>query len=285
MVALVAVLLVLTGFVRAGPVAVDDLGREVELPAPAVRIVSLAPHLTEILFSLGVGDRVVGTSRFSDYPPAAQQIPVVGDAFGVNVETVIALDPDIVFAWSTGGVNRALSRLQDLGVVVYFNEAESIEGIGRTMVMMGVLVGREARGLELQREFEQEIDRIHRRWETGPVRSVFFQISGDALYTVNGTHLMGQAIELCHARNIFAAESVPVPMASEESVLSADPDIIVISRPKDAQSSGWEKKWSQYPGFSDKIRRIDPGLISHPSMRMLPGIEQLCAVIHGQGDA
>ena len=103
-------------------VVIDDLGNTVRISKPAAKIVSLAPHLTELLFSLGVGDRIVGTSRYSDYPPAAKNIPVVGDAFSVNVEAVVALQPDIVFAWSTGGANRALVRLKKLGYAIFLNE-------------------------------------------------------------------------------------------------------------------------------------------------------------------
>ena len=107
---------------------VDDLGNQVMLESPAVRIVSLAPHLTEILFELGVGDNVIATVSYADFPEEAKLIPRVGDAFSVNVEQLVAMQPDIIFAWESGGVNKALKRLENLGFTIFRNEAPSLAG-------------------------------------------------------------------------------------------------------------------------------------------------------------
>ena len=138
----------------------DDLQNIVQLEAPAGRIISLAPHLTELLFSLEVGEQIVGTSRYSDYPPAASQIQVIGDAFSVNVETVVNLKPDVIFAWSTGGANRAIESLRKLGYAIYLNEAKTFQGIGKTLVAMSKLVGKERQGLELEGQFQNRIEGI-----------------------------------------------------------------------------------------------------------------------------
>jgi iron complex transport system substrate-binding protein len=258
----------------------DDLENRVRLETPARRIISLAPHLTELLFSLQVGGRIVGTSRYSDYPPAAADIPVLGDAFSVSVETVVDLQPDIIFAWSTGGTNRALMSLRKLGYVIYLNEASTISGIGRTIVAMGELVGKHDLGLQLQRQLELKVATLKRaNAQLTPVR-VFFQISDQNLYTVNKHHLIGQAIDMCNGENVFAGETIAVPRVSKESIVVTDPDIIVISKPDDGSVSPWGKRWSEYAGFDDKLRWIDPGLISRPSLRMLDGVEQLCRLIH-----
>ena len=151
----------------AAIIVTDDLGNEVIIAAPAAKIISLAPHLTELLFSLGVGNRIKGTSRYSDYPPAAQGIPVVGDAFSVSVEAVVALEPDIVFAWSTGGSNRALERLKKLGYPIYLNEAESIDGIGNTLVAMAELVGRKKEGMKLRETLTERLIELRARTGRG----------------------------------------------------------------------------------------------------------------------
>jgi iron complex transport system substrate-binding protein len=261
-------------------VVTDDLGNEVKLAGPAGKIISLAPHLTELLFSLGVGHRIKGTSRYSDYPPAAQGIPVVGDAFSVSVEAVVALQPDIVFAWSTGGANRALERLKNLGYPIYLNEAETIDGIGNTLVAMAELVGRKQEGMKLRDSLVGKLIELRARYAGLPGVQVFFQISDQNLYSVNKHHLIGQALLICNAENIFANESIPVPLVSKESVVKRDPKVIIISRPVEGVISPWVKRWGAYEGYDEKLRWIDPGLISRPSLRMLKGIEQLCRLIH-----
>ena len=258
----------------------DDLQNIVQIAAPAKRIISLAPHLTELLFSLEVGEQLVGTSRYSDYPRGALDIPVIGDAFSVNVETVVDLQPDIIFAWSTGGANRALERLRKLGYAIYMNEAKTISGIGRTIVAMAELVGKRERGQLLQQQLQIRIAGLQESNAQLPPVRVFFQISDQDLYTVNKHHLIGQAIEICNGENVFAEETIAVPLVSKESIVITNPDIIIISRPNKGSVSPWEKKWAGYAGFGEKLRWIDPGLISRPSLRMLTGIEQLCELIH-----
>jgi|MDTC01.3.fsa_nt_gb iron complex transport system substrate-binding protein len=258
----------------------DDLQNIVQLEAPAGRIISLAPHLTELLFSLEVGEQIVGTSRYSDYPPAASQIQVIGDAFSVNVETVVNLKPDVIFAWSTGGANRAIESLRKLGYAIYLNEAKTFQGIGKTLVAMSKLVGKERQGLELEGQFQNRIEGIREANAGFPSPRVFFQISDQGLYTVNGQHLIGQAINICNGENVFAEQTIAVPLVSKESIVAADPDVIVISKPHPESVSPWEKRWNSYAGYGAKLRWIDPGLISRPSLRMLDGIEQLCGLIH-----
>lgn len=265
--------------VSARVVVTDDLNVEVAIERPAIRVIALAPHLTELLFSLGVGDRIVGTSRYSDYPEAAKKLKVVGDAFSVSVEAVVELQPDLIFAWATGGANRPLKRLKDLGFVIYVNEVSSIDGIGRTLSNMAALMGKEEEGLRLVDEFQRRLSRIRSSTQDLPAVDVFFQISDQSLYTVNRGHLIGQAIDMCNGNNVFADQVIPVPLVSQESVLIRNPDVLVISRPESGATSPWIRKWGAFEGYKEKIRWIDPGQISRPSLRMLDGIEQLCMVI------
>ena len=132
---------------------VDDLGNQVMLESPAVRIVSLAPHLTEILFELGVGDNVIATVSYADFPEEAKLIPRVGDAFSVNVEQLVAMQPDIIFAWESGGVNKSLKRLENLGFTIFRNEAPSLEGIANTIQEIAVLVGKAKTGQRLSNRY------------------------------------------------------------------------------------------------------------------------------------
>lgn len=274
------VLQLFTGACIAAVVATDDLGNRVELPEPAGRVISLAPHITEMLFALGVGHRIAGTSRYSDYPPAARELPVIGDAFTMNVEAIAARQPDLVFAWQTGGAGRAMARLKSLDIPVYVNEAGTIDGIGRTLLAMATLVGQQSRGETLKAGFEADVNALAAAHRDRPGVRVFFQISDQDLYTVNDQHLIGQAIAVCNGINVFGDQSMPVPLVSQESVLARSPDVIIISRAQGRGESPWLARWSRYPGYADKLRWIEPGLVSRPSLRMLEGMKQMCELIH-----
>ena len=252
---------------------VDDLGREVLLPAEPQRIISLAPHLTEMLFELGVGDRIVATVAHSDFPPAAEQIPRLGDAFTLSVEAVVAVEPDLVLAWSTGGNQRTLQQLADLGYPIYQNEAATLDDIAETLGKLGVLVGRRETGVQLASAFRASLKA--QRSHAGQSASVFFQISDNQLYTVNDQHLIGQAIQVCGAAKVFGQLELPVPMVSMESVIDANPDVILVASPVPGFRSRWEDEWARL-GWQGRTLYIDASLITRPGPRMLDGIKFLC---------
>ncbi len=265
---------------------VDDLGNQIVLESPAVRIVSLAPHLTEILFELGVGDNIIATVSYADFPVEAKQIPRVGDAFSVNVEQLVAMQPDIIFAWETGGANKSLKRLESLGFTIFRNEAPTLAGIADTIEQIAVLVGKAEAGLLLSHQYRARMAQLARvpvingSTEVNSAR-VFFQISDQDLYTVNGQHLIGQAIKLCGGENLFEGVPISVPLANLESVLRGQPDIIFITRLPATPASPWEDRWGQLLGDRTQILPVDPNLISRPSTRMLDGVEFMCSAIRG----
>jgi iron complex transport system substrate-binding protein len=267
-----------SSFCGADIKVIDDTGEVVTLAVPAKRIVSLAPHLTELLFSLNVGARVVGTVRFSDFPEAAKSIPVLGDAFAISLESIVSSEPELVVAWHTGGANNIIERLRTLGIPVYVNEALDIKSITRSIRALAVLVGRKEYGETLALKFGDEISRLQDVY-AGTNRKVFFQISDQSLFTINDSHLIGQAMSVCGVQNIFGDSLIPVPIVSKESVLAADPEIIVISQPIDSERSPWIEKWAEIEGYANRIRLIDPALISRPSLRMSKGVKELCDLV------
>jgi iron complex transport system substrate-binding protein len=139
---------------------VDDAETMIVLAEPASKIVSLSPHLTELLFSLGAGDRIKATVEFSDYPEAALKIPRLGNAFSVSVEAVIEQSPDLIVAWMTGGNQRTFEQLRSLGYPVFVNEASALGGIAAAVQQLGTLVGKPGRGLELAKKFRVDLERL-----------------------------------------------------------------------------------------------------------------------------
>ena len=257
---------------------VDDSGTTVVLAEPAGKIVSLSPHLTELLFSLGVGDRIEATVDFSDYPEAALNIPRLGNAFSVSVEAVIEQSPDLIVAWMTGGNHRTFEQLRALGYPVFVNEASSLVGIAAAVQQLGILVGKPERGLELAEKFRVDLQRLRQSSSGAGSPKVFFQISDAQLYTVNSQHLIGQAIEVCGANNIFSGVDFLVPMVSYESVVERNPDVLVVSSPYPGYKSAWDDRWNDL-GWGGRVRTIDASLITRPSLRMLDGIKMLCETL------
>jgi iron complex transport system substrate-binding protein len=258
---------------------VDDSGQEVVLSAAVKKVVSLAPHLTEVLFDLGVQDTLVGTSRYSDYPQAARHIDIIADAFQINVEAVIARQPDLILAWSSGGGSRALLKLKQLGFPVYRNEARTLADIGSTFVRLGTLFDKKEKGLALQARFSRALQNIRHQYAGQDLKRVYLQISERQLYSINDQHLIGQALQLCHATNVFGKEAMMVAPVSKESVLVRKPEVLIISSSIRGFSES-SRMWSQFQQFRGKIRFVDSGKLSRPSLRMLEGIEDLCAQVH-----
>ncbi len=276
---ILSLLLLAFGPVNAEIRVDDDLGLAVELDAQANRIVSLAPHLTEILFSLGVGEKIVGTVRYSDYPPEAKQIPQLGDAFSLNIEAVLAMRPDLIFAWHTGGINKPVQRLKDLGVPVFINESSTLTSIADGIARIATLVGVPGRGKILSENYLMQLDSLRVKADSAPV--VFFQVSDQDLYTVNSSHLIGQAIEHCGGNNLFSDLKPKVALVSKEAVVNGQPDLILITSASPGIKTPWADRWESYDSLKGRISFIDPNLISRPSYRMLEGINSLCDIISG----
>ena len=261
---------------------VDDLGNVHHIQQPVDRIISLAPHLTEILFALGVGDRIVGTVHYADYPPAAKAIPRLGDAFNVSVESVVASKPDIVLAWSTGGSSQSINQIRSMDIPVYMNEpgdiAQFLDGVER----IGAAIGESEAAFTLTTRFRLRLKEIG---SSDRHTRVFFQISDQSLYTVNGEHLIGHAIRHCGGQNVFEDIQPTVPQVSKEAVLSAQPELILITQLPGTKESEWFEEWRRYPSVIDRVEGIDPNLISRAGPRLLQGIERVCGMMSETGAA
>ena len=266
------------GIAFASVEVVDDLGIKVQLKSNPERIVSLSPHLTELLFSLGVGEKIVATVAHAGHPVAAKKIPRLGNAFSLSVEAIIELSPDLILAWSTGGNQTTLARLRELGYVIYVNEVGNLEGIGYSAARLGALVGELETGLQLESEYLQELSMIRSSEKSESGFKVFFQISDKQLYTVNGAHLIGQSISVCGGQNIFGDLPLSVSMVSLESVVDADPDRVIVARPYEGFVTNWSDTWRRL-GWDSRVRYIDASLVTRPSLRMIEGIKSMCKSI------
>ena len=205
--------------------ALDSAGRRVSLPAPAQRIVSVAPHVTELLFAAGAGSRVVAVSEYSDYPEAARRLPRVASSSAVNLEEVLALRVDLVVAWRLDATARSLDRLEALGIPVFYSEPHRLAEIPDAIEALGLLAGTKDAARAAAQTLRSELERTWIRYHGRPIIKVFYQISDRPLMTVNGKHFISDAIALCGGRNVFADLPLIAPMIDAEA--SAVPPVQV----------------------------------------------------------
>jgi iron complex transport system substrate-binding protein len=260
----------------------DDYGHEVRLDKPAARIVSLAPHLTELLYAAGAGSRLVGAVDFSDFPAAARSLPRVGSDARIDLEAVLALRPDLVVAWPNAGSLRTVERLAELGMPVFRSEPRELDDIARTLQRLGRLAGSEPQADAAAAAFSTRAGALRERYAARrPVR-VFYQIWDRPLLTVNGAHVISKVIAVCGGENVFAAAPLLVPEVDREAVLRANPEAIVASGSNDAQPQ-WLEAWRRLPGLAavgrGQLYAIPPDLIQRHTPRILDGAERLCTFL------
>ncbi len=260
---------------------VDDIGQVIKLKQSASRIISLAPHTTELIFDAGAGDRIIGTVSFSDYPEAAKKIQRIGSYDKFDLETIVSLQPDLIVAWETGNNMQRIRQVMTLGVPVFVNEPRSFEDIARSIETLGRLVGREAVAGQRAQAFRLELEKLRQQVKAGrPVR-VFYQVWDDPLYTVNDKHLISKVIRLCQGENIFAELDVLSPQISMESVLERNPEVIVAGIGEGRED--WLQKWQKWQGLDavqqGHVRGINADLIVRHTPRILQGAKQMCNIL------
>ncbi len=260
----------------------DDYGNAVVLAAPARRVVSLAPHLTELMYAAGAGERMVGALQYSDFPPAAKRLPRVGSEASIDLEALVALRPDLVIAWPNAGSARAVERIAALGIPVFRSEPRELEDIARTLETLGQLAGTESAAAAAARAFRARARDIARRHASrSPVR-VFYQVWDRPLITVSGDHVISKAMRLCGGENVMADLPALAPEIDRERVLRADPEAIVASG-ADGARPAWLDAWRAFPELAavrgDNLYAIRPELLQRHTPRLLDGADELCRIL------
>ena len=254
----------------------DDYGNTVRVPKAAQRIVTLSPHLTELVYAAGAGDRMVGAVEYSDYPPQAKTLPRVG-AETINLEAVLALKPDLVIGWPNVGSAKAIDRLAELKIPTFRSEPRELDDIASTLERIGWLAGTEVQAARAAGEFRGKAEALEKRYAGRPKVRVFYQVWDKPLQTVNGDHVISKVMRMCGGENVFARLPLLAPEIDREAVLKADPQVIVASG-----EQGLEQ-WKRYPGLAAAAKRhlyvIAPDLIQRHTPRLLEGAGQLCDIL------
>lgn len=273
---LTTLLLLTTGIVCAAVSVSDDGGTVITLDAPAVRIISIAPHTTELLFAAGAGKAVVGVSAFSDFPAEARHIAPVGSSAQLDLERIIKLRPDLVVAWRSGNAARQITRLRQLGIPVFESEPRDFEAIATGIERLAVLAGTSAQGTLAAHTFRLQLAALRQRYAARPPVRAFYQIWPSPLMTLNHTHLVSQALKLCGAENVFGALPQLVPTISMEAVIAADPEVIFISDDRAGADAMWQRFTQLKAVKRNTIFSVNGTLMNRAGPRILDGSAQLC---------
>ncbi len=269
------------------PTIVDDMGREVVIDEVPQRIVSFGPSITEILFALGLGERVVGVSDYSDYPEEAKLKPSVGSAYAPSIESLVALEPDLVFTLEHQELN---SQLEALGMTFIIIEPRDIDGILRDIELIGMVTGTEDEAAELVESMEDTIDRVLTLVEGAAEVSVFFIVDATDLtlpWTAGPGSFIDALITMVGGENVAAEAPGDWVQLSIEQVVGSDPDLIIIQTMTGGvptvsiETLEEHLIWGEMRAVIEgNIFLINGDLVSRPGPRIVQGLEEIARIVH-----
>jgi len=272
-----------TGAAAAGRVVSDDLGHRLEVPPPPLRIVSLTPGATEMLFSAGAGAQVAATVEYSDEPAAARGVPRIGDVAAIDMERLVALHPQVVIAWPTGGNPAQRQKVAALGIPVYDQDVQRLADLPGSLRRLGALAGTDATAERAAAALAQRLAALERTYARGNSRpSVLLQVWNRPIYTVGGRHLMSDALAVCGARNVFGDLPESGPVVDVEAVIARDPDIIIAAAPR-GEGAAWLADWKRFGTLkavrSGRLVAFEDQALSRLGPSVVDATEELCRAI------
>lgn len=258
-------------------VCVSVAADEIQDKKIAQRVVSLAPHLSEIVYAIGAGNTLVGVTSFSDYPAEIRTLPFVGDAHRLDQEAIVALKPDLVLAWVGANQEQTLQALMKHGIAIYRHRAERLQDIALAMEQIGELTGRTQRSKQVASEFRTALLHI-KPVSAAPVR-VFYQMWDKPLYTVGGKHFISEVIERCGGTNVFASLTKPAAVVSQEAVLTSGAHMVITTN----DSAEGMAIWQAFPGFlghgDKRFCAVPAAWLERPGPRILQAAARVCQCI------
>ena len=264
----------------------DDLGRTVQVPQAPLRIVSLAPGATEMLFAAGAGAQVIATVEYSDEPPAARRVPRIGDVAAVDMERLVALHPDVVVLWAGGGNPAQREKIAGLRIPIYQQQVARLADIPAAVRRLGALAETTVVAERAAATMEARLAALTATYGARPGQrpSVLLQVWNRPIYTVGGKHLMSDALVLCGARNVFADLPEAGPIVDMESIIARDPDIIVAAAPT-GEGAAWVADWTQLTSLSavrhKRVVAFEDQALSRLGPSVIGATENLCRTLAG----
>ncbi|MGS0536538.1 cobalamin-binding protein [Pseudoalteromonas sp. SaAl2] len=244
-----------------------------------LRIVALAPHIVENLYTIGAGDQIVGTVEYADFPESANKIPRLGGHQGIQIEKLLALKPDLVLAWKTGSKIDDLALIERMGVKVLYSEANEVDKVPQELLRLGKLTGRKDAAKRAATEFQQKLGTIKAKQQGKVSVAVFYQLWPEPMMTVSKNTWINQLIEICHGSNVFANNRTDYPLISIENVIVAKPEVIILPEEKSKTKQpiiDWQQ-WPEVPAVKhNQFIQVNADLLHRFTTRMLDGLDDMC---------
>jgi len=261
----------------------DDSGNKLVFEKPVERIISLAPHATELLFAAGAGKQIVATVDYSDYPEQARKIQRIGNYKKVDYEKILSLQPQLVIYWKNGNPDYMIDGVKNLKIKLFNNEPKDFADVAASIRMLGKLLGTERVAEVKAREYLGRLEKLrgkYQRSRNNKVR-VFYQVWNQPLMTINRQHLINDVIEFCGGINVFADIDNIVPTVDMESVMSKKPEVIIAGMAKGRED--WLNQWQRWKTLdavkNNNLYGIDAELIVRQTPRILDGTEEMCETL------
>jgi iron complex transport system substrate-binding protein len=248
--------------------------------APPQRIVSLAPHLTELAFTAGAGDRIVATVEYSDHPEAARTIPRIGDAFRVDLERLVALRPDAVLVWDSGNPAPTIERIRALKLPVVAFRTQRLEHVATALREIGRLAGTSETAERAATDYERRIQELRDNYRNRTPLRVFIEVDDRPLYTVNGKQIISEIVELCGGRNVFADLSELAPAIGIEAVIAANPQAIISTDDTVPDAAAEWSRWRHIEAVrSGNVYTLRSDDIARATTRLTVAAEAVCRTL------
>ncbi len=242
------------------------------------RIISLAPHATELAFEAGLGDKLVGVSEFSDYPKAAQSIERVANYRSVKIEKIMALKPDLIIVWPGGNPTREIEKLKQLGFQIYYTQIKTLDDIADNIESLSQYANAPSQGKAAAANFRQQLKLLAKRYNTHPPIRYFYQLSDKPIITLSQKSWPSEIFRFCGGENVFANSPTPYPQVGIEQVLVAQPEVIFTSEHGIENGSMWLNWQEQIPAVKQEyIWSLNSDWISRPTPRSLKAIDEVCS--------
>lgn len=263
----------------------DMVGRVIDVPDKPQRIVALAPSITEIIFSLEQEAKLKGVTHYSDFPPAAKDLPKVGSYVHLDLERIVALQPDLCFATKDGNPLHIIEKIEALNVPVFVIDPRNMDEIMAAIQRVGEILGAQQKAAELVSDMRQRLERVRRKMaKSGHRPTVFFQLDAAPIVSAGNGTFTHELINLAGGKNL-AAGSSPYPRYSWEDILKLQPEIVIVASMAGGYSKEKLKKdWLQWPQLpavqNNQIYVVEANLFDRPTARLFYGLEVLAKIIH-----
>ena len=260
----------------------DDRGTNIQLAAPARRVITLSPHATELVFAAGGGAQIAATVHASDFPEAARTLPRIGEGLQPEPEVVLRLKPDLLIGWQTS----QFSTLNALRIPSFLSAPKTLDDIPNTIEKFGVLLGTQDIAQSRASALRVQIDQLNQTPFAGPPVRVFLQVGEPPEYSLNRSHLLSHVVEACGGVNVFEASAAIAPKISAESVLAQRPALVLLGRvgatATPVQDAATQQYWSQLnlpAAQAGRVYVMDSDVLYRPGPRLIEAAKAICSII------